>query len=195
MSFGFEYEVTEIAKAINDARARYRHPYTPLFFAAASNKGHNRQEEFPASHDSVFSIRATDHYGELAPFNAMVTSNNVIDTLGVDVKGAAKSGFKYDQGTSAATPIAAAIAALVLDGAKLDIGEHDQLWKLATQRGMWALFKLPCMGAKQPPGSVSLDPRAFCNMRGDERYLKMAYACSEVKLDRPKAQPLFTEPR
>ncbi|KAI9869217.1 MAG: hypothetical protein M1813_000005 [Trichoglossum hirsutum] len=152
MSFGFseEPEVDDenvISNAIAQALAKRNQRI--LFFAAAANDGGNQIEMFPARHPSVFSIRATDHQGTFLTLNPPpdFSGVDVLGTLGGDVPAAALSCQRIDSGevcktgTSAATPIAAGIAATVLGYARLRLEEETKLDPntvrlLCTERGM-----------------------------------------------------------
>lgn len=141
MSFGFSEEVEVkqrlvISNAISQALVTRNQRI--LFFAAAANDGGNQAEMFPARHQSVFSIHATDHLGEFLPLNPAPDSvrSTVFGTLGNKVPGASRSvqsepassqsAETSKDGTSAATPIAAGIAAMVLGYARLRMKEDAQ---------------------------------------------------------------------
>jgi hypothetical protein len=155
MSFGFSEEPrvkgqNVISNAI--AQTLAERDQRILFFAAAANDGGNQTEMFPARHQSVLSIRATNHYGTFLDLNPPPNPKGpaVIGTLGHNVAGAALSGGDGDHaeyhrtGTSIATPIAAGIAATVLGYARLglDKGELDrkQVNCIEMERGMRAML-------------------------------------------------------
>jgi hypothetical protein len=80
-----------------------------LFFAAAANDGANKEEMFPANHDSVISIRAANSEGAFADFNPPRNPDEpvVYGTLGKDVPSAWLRGHSSEAcktGTSVATP-------------------------------------------------------------------------------------------
>lgn len=149
MSFGFTSKVSVISNAIFDA-ARYRNERI-LFFAVAANDGANHKVMFPANHELVISIRATDGDGVFATLNPPTTDEEgiVYGTLGMDVPGVALNGDQgeivaFKSGCSVATAIAAGTAALLLGYVNMMSGEerfqevHDEL---RTRRGMLAMFK------------------------------------------------------
>lgn len=115
MSFGFPKSVKVIRDAIEYARGKQ-----VLVFASASNSGGNRDIAWPAKHDSVICINATDHLGN--PYGGNPTY--VKDRENLSILGESVAGWKpYDEvkaaeecrsGTSSATPIAAGVAAIVL---------------------------------------------------------------------------------
>jgi hypothetical protein len=112
-----------------------------IVFAAAGNRGGNTSLGWPASMQGVIAIHATDGLGGAAPFNPTSTPNSFA-TLGRDIKSSwwVKEGRKptdkpvYLSGTSFATPIAAAIAADVLEYAR---------WKLRPNSRQNGLLHSP----------------------------------------------------
>jgi hypothetical protein len=144
MSFGLKQEHKEMQEAILKAYAK-----NILIFAAASNGGGNREVKYPARTEQAICVYATDGKGNSFSGNPnrMPNSSYHFATLGVEVKsvwpkhlqkGAAPE--RRVTGTSFATPIAAGIAACVLEFALLnDLPEH--LYSLLRRRqGMQVLF-------------------------------------------------------
>lgn len=119
MSFGFPSRLAKMDDALKLAANK-----NVLLFAAASNDGANEDitRAWPARDDSkVFCIHATDFKGwpwrgnppnEVATFNFATLGENVL-TAGKQDKMVGKTG------TSMATPIAAATAALLIDFARV----------------------------------------------------------------------------
>ncbi|KAL7789840.1 hypothetical protein V8C37DRAFT_385885 [Trichoderma ceciliae] len=148
MSFGFQDEIPSISDTIS--KAEYNRRRQVLFFAAASNSGANRKEMFPASHDSVISIRETNSNGLFSDTNPPVDLNGPISfgTLGRDVPSAwlhKISGELNKSGSSVATAVAAGIAAVVLQYANVGFSSPsyhmpNQVRRLWTRRGMLAMF-------------------------------------------------------
>ena len=101
---------TVISSAIHTAIGRCNG--NVLLFAAASNLGSSTYELFPAEHAQVFSIRGTDAKGTHAQFNPSLPprGGKVFGTLGVEVPA---RGIGHT-GTSVATAIMSAIAAIIL---------------------------------------------------------------------------------
>lgn len=97
---------------------------------------------FPASHDAVICIRATDSNGVYQPFNLPkdIDEGEVFGTLGVDVPAASLGDFPVPKsGTSVASAIAAGIAATLVhcgSAVSLDIRQKHR-----SQSGMKEMFR------------------------------------------------------
>ncbi|KAL7808609.1 subtilisin-like protein [Trichoderma gracile] len=146
MSFGFADDHPCITRAIHEALS-YRNG-SILFFAAASNYGANENELFPARHESVFSIRATNSNGQFLDLNPPRSQHDgvVFGTLGLDVPSEplVSGEIQYKTGTSVATAIAASIAGALLEFALGDSQRQDfedVYSRLRTRKGMQALFQ------------------------------------------------------
>jgi subtilisin family serine protease len=119
MSFGMEQSAQyhegfqKFDKAIGNA-----HDAGILMFAAASNCGANGSRTYPAWDCRVVGVHALDGCGwpsrSLNPSTNGFPSDN-FGTLGVAIKCSWQGKIVYKSGTSFATPIAAGIAALVLE--------------------------------------------------------------------------------
>ncbi|KAK4059079.1 hypothetical protein Trihar35433_11175 [Trichoderma harzianum] len=189
MSFGYTEEQQCISDAILDALNDSHGSI--LFFAAASNSGSNQVEMFPARHDSVISIRATNADGQYQGFNPPRNDNDTVTfgTLGLKVPGAwlsDYSGKKCQTGTSVATAIAAATAALLIGyinrievGASSDPILQNVKRKIYTHRGMLALFKALSAGTLNQH-SLYLTPWQLLDKSEDERWIKIAGAVADV---------------
>lgn len=158
MSFGFPKVIPEIDKAIQYARKK-----NVLMLAAASNYGANRKRTWPARSDDVLCIYATDGDGNKYGKNPTPISNkDNFAVLGESVnsfwpplgsQGEARKARK--SGTSTATPICAAIAAIVMtalrqseDGYVNGFGEREQSEKREMyQRKVSALGKASAMAS------------------------------------------------
>jgi subtilisin family serine protease len=119
MSFGMEQSaqpqkgLSEISNAIGNA-----HNAGILMFAAASNCGGNGSRTYPAWDERVICVHALDGRG--SPSRSLNPSvddypNDNFGTLGVAIKCSWQKKTVYKTGTSFATPVAAGIAALVLE--------------------------------------------------------------------------------
>ncbi|KAF4964966.1 hypothetical protein FSARC_7144 [Fusarium sarcochroum] len=120
----YEKIIEDIKTAIRDASIRSPR----LMFAAASNNGKNEHRAFSARYSPhVFCVHASDGYGEDGGINPKTEGGLNFMTLGMDLELFGKREFpkggrlipKYSpvvkSGTSLATPVAAGIAATVLD--------------------------------------------------------------------------------
>lgn len=141
MSFGFPRRYTNIERAIDRASNK-----DIILFAAASNSGANRNIAFPASSSRVICINSADGGGARSRFNPppQSTSHN-FSVLGEAVSSAWPTGLgegaeKRRTGTSTSTPIAAAIAALVLEFAKQPQLHISHNARLKTLEGMREIF-------------------------------------------------------
>lgn len=179
MSFGFDEEPyvdgkPVISNAIHDA-LRNRDGQI-LFFAAAANDGGNRREMFPARHEQVFSIRATDHEGDFQKFNPPpdFKAAPVFGTLGKDVPGAQMSkqnGEVCKTGTSVATPIAVGTAATILGYVRLGLEskrfKDDVLMrKVWKKNGMYQAFLGLSRGMQEK--LFYLHPQTFFRELGEQ---------------------------
>ncbi|KAL1617277.1 hypothetical protein SLS56_011048 [Neofusicoccum ribis] len=147
VSFGFPNEMDSIRQAIHAVEVERKHSL--IFFAAAANDGSNTAELFPAFMDSVISVRGTDTSGDFIPlYDPEVPRYNhgkqVYGTLGQDVP----CGWPDDypsmllSGCSVATPIAAGIAAMIMQCAASrpdQFSERDQR-RIRTRRGITEIF-------------------------------------------------------
>lgn len=139
---GFHRNIPEIQKAVEKAIES-----RTLIFAAAGNWGLNRETAFPARENGVFCINASDGKGSFDSINPDAKCDGTYTTLGVSIPSRWQDNDIYVTGTSFATPIAAAIAATVLNFArhKMDLDPYD--WQLlASYQGMRKIFDLMSVG-------------------------------------------------
>ncbi len=124
LSWGFPPDqpgIEGIEKALVEA-----HKNNILILAAASNEGNLKKVAFPARlYDYVICIGAAEGYGAVATFTTTDHDFKNYATLGKAVSGASLNGLWYRSnptelrsGTSTTTPIAAGIAALLIDYAR-----------------------------------------------------------------------------
>ncbi|KAL1628306.1 hypothetical protein SLS54_001879 [Diplodia seriata] len=175
MSFGWrEDNSPKLREALERAKQR-----KVLMFAAASNEG--EAIAFPARADEVFAIDAAGIMGEDLSLNAPADGHGPRFTaLGDEVlsvwpifPGARDaSGYKRMKGTSAATAVAAATAALLLTFARqLPLCSDPGVERhLKDMRGMRRVFH-EAVGRKKRPGSdfTHLDITKF--LRVDREYV------------------------
>ncbi|KAI9042925.1 S8/S53 family peptidase [Aspergillus affinis] len=186
MSFGFADEQPCISEAIH--KALYQRHHSILFFAAAANFGGNSREMFPARHDSVISIRATNANGDFEDSNPPKSEDeaNVFGTLGVDVPSAwpDRADEVCKSGSSISTAIAAGIAGFLLEY----IGSHPpdkpfyavqrRAW---TRKGMHAIFKaLASDTLRVKTGYLYLKVWDLIGQSEDSRWAKLGTALSDL---------------
>ncbi|KAF2492480.1 hypothetical protein BU16DRAFT_594086 [Lophium mytilinum] len=153
MSLGWERDDPQVGEALERAKKK-----GVLLFAASSNDGVNGGMSFPARADEVIAIDSANYHGEPSPFNTPEDDRKQRFTaLGEDVESAfppalqgldddsdgfLRVGFKRSTGSSCATPIAAATAALILEFAKQPPLCYDPrvLNHLKTLKGMRYVF-------------------------------------------------------
>ncbi|SPO03360.1 uncharacterized protein DNG_06043 [Cephalotrichum gorgonifer] len=131
LSFGFEIWIDDLSTAISDLKDK------TLVFAATSNFGTTRPMAFPSTDPHVIAINAADRYGFAAGTNPSIQDGKNLTILGVDmisawISDAMNPGVPQTHamtGTSVATPVAAGVAALVLEFAM----QKDMLDKQTTQ--------------------------------------------------------------
>ncbi|CZR58461.1 uncharacterized protein PAC_08353 [Phialocephala subalpina] len=139
MSFGLDIRPGAVTKAIKAAIDRGK-----LVFAAASNSGGNLPRAYPASLTGVICVHATDGMGNQASFNpSRERGNDNFATLGNGIESRWKRETVIKSGTSFATPIAAGIAANVLEFARhhlTEIYDRNKYERLCSYSGMRQMF-------------------------------------------------------
>jgi subtilisin family serine protease len=134
MSFGLLKDHIDMRNAVLEAHAK-----NILMFAAASNKGGNFHVTYPAKYGEVICIFSTDGLGSDSIFNPtqMGGSGYHLATIGEGVESAwpidLQDGSKLERrmsGTSFATPIAAGVAACVLEFVLMNQKDDDLYEKL-----------------------------------------------------------------
>jgi len=153
MAFGFEKEQDSaieehsILRSIKNAANK-----GVAMFAAASNDGLNRPDNtpWPARAMDVICVHSADGYGRPSIFTPGPTDNQRVMVLGECVRSAWPEKLRCGDhkvmgGTSCAAPIAAGIAAVILDYAKqfLTTEEWYKLRRVEYMRRMFELMKAP----------------------------------------------------
>ena len=143
MSFGLANHEKDIEDAVKEAYSK-----GILLFAAASNEGGNSPVTYPARYDDVICIFSTDGWGNASKCNPNPMGNSLyrFATLGEAVKSAwpihlpDSQGERRMTGTSFATPIAAAVAACVLEFCLMNGMSDEQYQELKCPKGMREVF-------------------------------------------------------
>jgi subtilisin family serine protease len=150
-----------------------------LIFAAAGNEGGNQGIFWPAKLDDVICINATDSLGNASGFNP-TTSGDRLCTLGEAVPSCETDSQQhtiYRSGTSFATPIAVAVAAIVLaymDSVDAKDGPEDFVnlkRKLRTRSGMETVLRNTCVlhDQKRRAGYSYITPWFFLDIEQRSR--------------------------
>ncbi|KAM0201902.1 hypothetical protein ACHAPA_005436 [Fusarium lateritium] len=148
MSFGWparDDEYDSLEKAIKNAQFN-----DVLLFAAASNDGANAKRAWPARHSGVICVHSTAADGNPSSFNPIAVPGDNFAIIGEAVEGAwprdlceeqNNIGFlMHKSGTSFATPIAAGIAAFLLQYARSNLSKRDAA-RLKQFEGMTAALR------------------------------------------------------
>ena len=148
MCFGFGDEHPQLHRSIQYAASK-----EVLMFAAASNDGKNRPDgvAWPARDINVICVHSGDGNGTPSTFTPDAQDSMRIMVLGECVHSAWScslkndSGHKLMSGTSCAAPIAAGIAALILDYARgfLNQQEWEKLRRVGSMRRVFESMKDP----------------------------------------------------
>lgn len=177
MSFGCpsQSEFNKVRRAIRLAAKRESKEI--LLFAAASNGGGNRQRAYPAKDHCVFCIHSSNGHGNKSGFNPNpVKDDRNFSVVGQHVESAwpvtMSKGEDYvsrRSGTSYATPVAAGIAAFVIEFVRQNMLHED----IATQKAI--LDSLQSYAGMRA---------VFCAMAEDRD--SYDYICPWEKLFRPR---------
>jgi subtilisin family serine protease len=124
-----------LAKAIKEAVGKNK-----LIFAAASNTGQYGSRAWPATATGVFAIHATNDHGtvdtDLNPQPSEILDN--FATFGCNVVSFWDGQYRSISGTSFATPIAAAIAANIVEFIRRKLPDiADQFTKYSTMKRLF----------------------------------------------------------
>jgi hypothetical protein len=152
MSFGWDHEMPEVGEQIDRARAK-----GILLFAAASNDGDFTPKHgvYPASHHLVYCIYSCRGLGNSSEFNPRFTDDAAKfmfpgeDLAILETNNKPVTGTVRQSGTSFATPIAAGIAAMILDLARLTLEDSEEVERrLKKVEGMTAILRAMSTGAR-----------------------------------------------
>lgn len=146
MSFGLTSDSlvndTKLKVAYRDIAAAIENAKSTIFLAAAANHGSHGPRTFPANHDSVICIHASDGNGKdggISPEPESTDDNFMVLGIALELGGARKSGTSY------AAPMAASMAAHIIYTAEnlLDLTDTAR-YRLRIGRGMREMFRLMC---------------------------------------------------
>ena len=165
MSFGLHSRPNAVTQAIKEATIKKG----KLVFAAASNSGGNSPRAYPASLTGVICVHATDGQGNQSRFNpSKEEGGDNFATLGVAIESRWDGKTVLKSGTSFATPIAAGIAANVLDFGRHHLTDDDDQIKykrLCSYSGMRLMFK--CMSSRRGDYDYVSPWKVFSSLSGD----------------------------
>ena len=156
MSFGFDRHTPGMS-CITD-EIRYATFMKTVLFAAAHNDGGRKEIAYPANHSDVICINSTNGDGTPSSFNPSPKKGKNFSTLGEGVP-LHSDITNRKSGTSYATPIAAGIAAVVMDY----MVRKSKSWS-EERRSVVELIKTR-------DGIVAVFDKHFSDKRSDFKYL------------------------
>ena len=179
MSWGGPYELPEIKLAIREA-----FHLGVSMFAAASNDGGLSTVAFPASLRQVICVNALDGYGRPSNFNPEARPDTNLAVLGEFVEAAwsrqaSSAHTARKAGTSVATPIAAGIAALILEYSRQDGPAGSKVHKPDQLRHCDEIRKLLHGMSRKVDGFQCMVPRDLFYKRFNNRTMH-AIICSKI---------------
>lgn len=170
MSFGFpayEKHLEGIQRAICKAAST-----SILIFCAASNGGGNTSIAYPANQNEVICVNSANGLGVPSEYNpGEAQEGRDLCALGEAVKSSwPKLQQQRKSGTSIATPIAAALAAVVLDYVWQNMPDSDKFMvsKLQMRKGM--LEVMVKLMSRKRQDYYYLDPGKLFNEKGRNIY-------------------------
>ncbi|KAI8955496.1 ankyrin unc44 [Xylaria longipes] len=154
MSFGFAQEIAPIKRAIR--QTHLQRDDSVVFFAAAANDGSNQQEMFPASDESVISVRGTDNQGD---FIGAYDPPAIFTNEGLPLYGTLGHNVPYTPGQTAsgcsvATPVMVGTVAIVMQWMRYssalslstlsdsNLRDDEVIRKLQTTNGVKTVLKM-----------------------------------------------------
>lgn len=188
MSFGFPFIVDEIEYAVTDVnRGRRKDGKSEVvFFAAANNDGFNSEEMFPASLETVISVRGTDHTGAfINKFNPIPRPQKarglLYGTLGQNVPYDIGDNSAQMSGCSVATPILAGIVATIVQYTNYTVGmDAETRTRLLTKDGILQVLEHISVGDDFGRRRY-VAPWLFFKGKEEERLATIRHALSKLE--------------
>ncbi|KEY75222.1 hypothetical protein S7711_07137 [Stachybotrys chartarum IBT 7711] len=185
MSFGYRVANDEIKVAIRDAFHQ-----GVIFVAAASNSGVNPRSpiSFPANMRQVICVHSSDGSGNPSPRNPPATSDCDLSILGEGVAAAwpqelyteRQDKLRVASGTSVAAPIAAGLAALIIEYAAQEGPEDEVVTHWMQLRHCDEMRKAFGVLARERSGYRSIAPSSLFDYHGDEMHRRVAGRINDV---------------
>lgn len=187
MSFGFPGIVSEIGDAVADVNKGRRNNKKSeiVFFAAANNDGSNSKELFPASLETVISVRGTDYTGSFIrkfspPPWPRKKGSLLYGTLGQDVPYNIGDAAFHMSGCSVATPILAGITAMIIQYVNYTAGGDSRMGtRLRTKEGV--LQVLYHISEEDSGDQRYVAPWKFFGWEKEQRLAAITYALAELE--------------
>jgi hypothetical protein len=185
MSFGFPRRESSIRDAIHDAIVEKRNRNKEIvFFAAANNDGSNSKELFPASHESVISVRGTDYTGAFVnKYNPEAWPENkgpLYGTLGDSVPFDIGDPACKISGCSIATPILAGITAMIIQYVNyVANGDARTCARIQTRAGVLRVLYYIAIPKSEDRRYVA--PWEFFERNEEDRLVLIKHALAELQ--------------
>ncbi|KAK4173798.1 peptidase S8/S53 domain-containing protein [Triangularia setosa] len=185
MSFGYRTASSEITSAIRHAFSQ-----NVILFAAASNSGVNPRSpiSFPANLRQVICVHSSDGSGNPSPRNPPPIPDCSLAILGEGVAAAWPQNLYTERddmlrvasGTSVATPIAAGLAALILEYAAQEGPEGETVTRWMQLRHCDEMRKMMHVLARDRGGYRSIAPSSLFDYHGEEMHQRVTGRINDV---------------